>query len=201
MYSESMGKEYSRSACHSSFFLFGYTLIEILIVAMVMTLLFTVGYANYRDFQRRQIVTSFAKQIEGDLRLAQEYALGGRKPTSGCTQLDGYEFEINLSSQTYDIYPRCDGSRLTSIKSASLPPGVTISSSFPSGSVNFRVLGKGAEILGSGSFPASVMVGLTQQITSGSCAVQPWRFYPPQNCGAQWLHTVAITITQAGTIQ
>ena len=44
----------------------GYTLIEILVVISIMAILFTVGFAGYRDFSRRQVLLGAVNQIQGD---------------------------------------------------------------------------------------------------------------------------------------
>ena len=40
----------------------GFTLIELLIVVVTMTLLFGVGFANYRDFQKREYLKTADKE-------------------------------------------------------------------------------------------------------------------------------------------
>ena len=58
----------------------GFTLIELMVVMLIMSLLFGLGFANFRDFQRRQILEGAVRAVKGDLRYAQELALAGRKP-------------------------------------------------------------------------------------------------------------------------
>ena len=78
----------------------GYTLVELTIVVMIMAILFTVGYGNYRSYQRRQYLETAVRQVVSDLRLSQEYALSGRKPVdplgNACetSTLSGYRFII-----------------------------------------------------------------------------------------------------------
>ena len=64
----------------------GFTLIEILVSMTIIGFLFSFGYASFRDFSRRQALAGVVKQVQGDLRLAQQKALSGEKP-SGCTTL------------------------------------------------------------------------------------------------------------------
>jgi prepilin-type N-terminal cleavage/methylation domain-containing protein len=66
----------------------GYSLIEFLVVIMIVTILFGVGMANYRNSSRTQALDRATEQLKADLRLAREYASSGRKP-SGCDQLQG----------------------------------------------------------------------------------------------------------------
>ena len=82
----------------------GYTLIEILVSLPIVGLIFGIGYVNFRDFSRRQALAGVARMVKGDLRLAQEQALAGKKPTHAfcnpSNQLDGFNFRV-VSSQSY----------------------------------------------------------------------------------------------------
>lgn len=126
----------------------GYTLIEILIAVSIIGLLFGVGYANYRDFSRRQSALSILKNIQGDLRLAQQLALSGQKPDdTNCDSpntLSGYSFGV-LSATSYEIRPVCSGGAVSSAyKTVTLGPGATFSSPFPSPNpIVFKVIGNG----------------------------------------------------------
>ncbi len=87
----------------------GFSLIEVILVLGIIATLFAVGYANFRGYQRRQAIMSTARQIEGDIRLAQEYASQGKKPSTTCTgYLNGYIFVVNSDPvNTYDIIADC----------------------------------------------------------------------------------------------
>lgn len=121
----------------------GYTLIEVLIVVSILTIIFTVGFARYRDYERRQKVVTITRQVKGDLRLAQEEALSGRKP-SGCTGvLNGYFFR-RLNSSTYVIQANCTNATIE-VKRVELILGTTIN--FSSGdSILFKPIGSGTDI-------------------------------------------------------
>jgi type IV fimbrial biogenesis protein FimT len=86
----------------------GYTLVEVLVAIMIVTLMLTIGVASYREFSTRQALQSVGRQIIGDLRLTQEEALAGKKPVGACQVLDGYRFIISGSS--YSVVANCDGS-------------------------------------------------------------------------------------------
>ena len=58
-----------------------YTLIEILVGLTIVGLLFGFGFVSFRDFSRRQTLAGSAKKVQGDLRLTQESALSGKKPS------------------------------------------------------------------------------------------------------------------------
>lgn len=68
----------------------GYTIIEILIVLVIMSMFLSFGYARYKDFASRQLVDVATRQISGDLRLAQSEALSGSKPATCTGVLLGY---------------------------------------------------------------------------------------------------------------
>ena len=109
----------------------GYTLIELLIVIVIMSLITGIGFATYRDYQRRQEVVRVARQLKSDLRMAQEYAFSGIKPETNCTVLSGYAFRVEqFLSQSYYVTPHCEpeGQLSSHIKDVDMPAGITISS-------------------------------------------------------------------------
>lgn len=127
----------------------GYTLIEILVALSIVGLLFAIGYVNFRDFSRRQAIAGAAKTLQGDVRLAQQQALSGQKPSDlNCaapSTLIGYNFDVT-SSKEYQIYAVCSaGSSSVITKTVTLPSGINVSP----GSTNpilFKVLGSGTNI-------------------------------------------------------
>jgi prepilin-type N-terminal cleavage/methylation domain-containing protein len=121
----------------------GYTLIEILVVLTIIGLLFNFGYVSFRDFSRRQAVAGAAKTIQGDLRLAQENATSGQKP-SGCnTTLDSYGFNVQSSSR-YTIEANCAATPPI-VKDVTLASGIAISNPSPN-PLQFKILGQGTNI-------------------------------------------------------
>ncbi|MGA3292119.1 MAG: prepilin-type N-terminal cleavage/methylation domain-containing protein [Candidatus Microgenomates bacterium] len=143
---------------------YGYTLIELLVSLTIIGILFSVSYVGFRDFSRRQALTGVVKQVQGDLRLAQQDALSGTKPSSGCNSLDGINFSID-SSTTYSIYYVCDGAVLpVPVKpTATLPPEISISND--TNPIFFKGLGSGTNI------PAGSQATITvTQIQTGSQA-------------------------------
>ncbi|MEK7499274.1 MAG: hypothetical protein AAB649_01570, partial [Patescibacteria group bacterium] len=92
-----------------------------------------------------------AKQIKGDLRLAQEYALSQRKLCSdnSTDSLIGYQVEVSTNS--YEIFAVCDlpgGGPLDeiSIKTETIPTGFTLSRIPVDTIPRFNVLGRGVYI-------------------------------------------------------
>lgn len=129
----------------------GYTLIEILVVMTITGILFTVGYAQFREFSRRQLLTSARRQVEGDLRFAQELAQGNRKPES-CDNNDpllGYTVTFDTSSETYTISPDCTNATSDDDRVRQMPNGTQIQSASPT-TVQFKPLGQGTDLSPSG---------------------------------------------------
>ncbi len=126
----------------------GYTLIEVLVVISIMAILFTVGYAGYREFSRRQVLIGAVNQVQGDLRKAQQLALSGVKPNDPkCNSpelLNGYIFVIDSSGTAYSIQSSCTGGNVQSEDLVNLPLGISISIS--SGPLMFKVIGSGTNI-------------------------------------------------------
>lgn len=121
----------------------GYTLIEILVVLTIIGLIFAFGYANFRDFSRRQAVASAAKLIQGDLRFAQGNAITGQKP-SGCNEtLSSYAFRV-ISESQYVIRANC-GSVNLDVKTVDMSSDIILSIPSPN-PLKFKVLGQGTNI-------------------------------------------------------
>ena len=128
----------------------GYSIIELVVVLVIMAILFTVGFGNYRSYQKRQYLEGAVRQVKSDLRLAQEYALSGRKPPEPagnvCTTnaLVGYVFRME-SASTYSIYVRCATTDLIIKGPETLPPGVVVNPFPLVGGIDilFQILGKG----------------------------------------------------------
>ena len=125
----------------------GYTLIEILVAITIVGLLFGVGYANFRGFSQRQAVLNAGKLIQGDLRLAQQMALGGQKPDNvmcdSPNTLNGYNFKVYSTSE-YKIEADCSGGSVAT-KEVTLSPDVLLSTPVPN-PISFKVLGNGTNI-------------------------------------------------------
>lgn len=141
----------------------GYTLIEILVALTIVGLIFGIGYVNFRDFSRRQALTGTARSVMGDLRLAQEQALAGKKPTlAACNSpnlLNGYDFRVTGSS-SYQLEANCSGGSVVT-KSVTLPPGITSSTPSPN-PITFKILGQGTNLT------AEATITLTQTGSSNT---------------------------------
>ncbi len=128
-----------------------FTLIELLVGITIVSTLFGYGFVSYRDFTRRQALSSFSKQVQGDVRLTQTNALSGIKPqVSACDNtyvLDHYGFRV-VSSDQYDVFAKCSKVGVQTevvTKSVTLPEGITLT--IPSvNPITFKVLGEGNNI-------------------------------------------------------
>lgn len=133
-----------------------YTLIELLLAMTIISIVFTIGIASFRDFSRRQALTGILKTVVADLRSAQQFALTGRKPT-GCVTLSGYTFKIT-GQYTYELFANCTPSDI-SVKQINLTSNQIKISASPS-LVKFKVLGQGTDL------SAPLTITLTHDITS-----------------------------------
>jgi|WetSurSiteA1Bulk_404760.scaffolds.fasta_scaffold00731_1 prepilin-type N-terminal cleavage/methylation domain-containing protein len=157
----------------------GFTLIELLVVLTILGIVFSIGYANFRDYSRKQVLESFARQFRSDIRLAQENAIAGKKP-EGCTVLDGYlvEFTENL----YSVIAVCSPAQTFPIAEVFNPTGITTSPSyFPMPSFTFKALSSGVTF----SNEASAINGFQNIILSQ----------------VNTSNTVTITVTSGGEIK
>lgn len=145
----------SKKRSTNTFFLYwdkkgyGYTFVELLVVIATMVILFGVGYANLRDYQKRQYLESARRMVVSDLKLAQEYALAGK----GCTSVLEYYSFIIPSPSSYNIRVKCDNSPQPQlVKEVNMPQGIQISGFAPPPNLNdtdlrFYPLGKGTNIV------------------------------------------------------
>lgn len=142
---------------------FGYTLIEILVGLVIIGILFGAGIISYRDFSRRQVLASTARQVRGDLKLAQEYALSGEKPDETCTL---YGYRVKFTSDSYGIYSVCGPEEAVENKDdIVLPPGISLAASKTS--VTFLVLGQGTDLTASDE----LSLVLTQEATGNTVTI------------------------------
>lgn len=144
-----------------------YTFIEILVALTIVSLLFGIGYVSFRDFSRRQALNGTARSIVGDLRLAQEQAISGRKPSdlfcNPPNYLDGYNFRV-VSAQNYVLEASCSGGNVQT-KSVTIASDISLSVPSPN-PILFKSVAQGTNISG-----ASATVTLTQAGTANTRAI------------------------------
>ena len=83
----------------------GYTIIEILISVFILVIIFSSVQAGYRTFILQKSLETVKSQIISDLKLAQEYAMSGKKP-AGCSGLSGYQFRAYYNATPDNNYYR-----------------------------------------------------------------------------------------------
>lgn len=144
----------------------GYTIIEVLVALAIIGLIFGASYVSFRDFSRRQSLSSVVRNVRGDLRLAQGYATIGKKPEdakcTGVNVLDSYGFFVNASDE-YIIRAYCSGGAVD-ITTVRLPPDIEASTPSPN-PVSFKALAEGTNI------STSATITLSQISTGNSVAV------------------------------
>jgi type II secretory pathway pseudopilin PulG len=106
---QSKKKQNTKSKTDNPRFINGFTVLELLIVIMTMFLVFTVGMANLRGFQRRRVLEGAVVQVKSHLRLAQEMAISGAKPPAcSALKLESITFQRDVTTPTiYHIRARC----------------------------------------------------------------------------------------------
>jgi prepilin-type N-terminal cleavage/methylation domain-containing protein len=145
----------------------GYTLIELLVGITIISIVFTIGFAGFREFSRRQALSGVTKSIKADLRLAQQLSLTGQKPNSDqgtCTQLNGYTFKIESITE-YTISANCTNANRV-VKTVDLDTNVSISPNLSS--VQFKVLGQGTNLVTDYVISLSHSSGAAATITVGT---------------------------------
>lgn len=94
--------------------LYGFSLIEFLVVVSIFGIAASLITASYLNFERNQKVRGVASQLKSDLRLTQNRALSGDKGPGGkCaanSNLGGWYLAIEEGKQVYKIGGDCLGS-------------------------------------------------------------------------------------------
>jgi prepilin-type N-terminal cleavage/methylation domain-containing protein len=113
--------------------IFGFTLVELLIVVSVIAIMSSLGIAAYVNFNRTQIIVQTTDKIISDLRLAQSLASNNQRPTRpddptdkqgfcGSAALSGYSFRIT-GDHSYGLFAVCSSTPLSemNIHSVTVP--------------------------------------------------------------------------------
>lgn len=123
----------------------GFTLIETLVSISVISVLFLVGFAGFREFATRNELLEATKLVKQELLLAAQRAASGEKPI-GCTNnLNSYV--ASFVSSSFEVIADCgtpgvDAQDLV-IKKIDFTGGITKVGSAQS--ISFKVLSLGIE--------------------------------------------------------
>lgn len=124
----------------------GFTLIEILVSISIVSLLTGLTIAGYGTFNKKQTVKTAAYQLASNLRLAQQKAISGEKP-SGCTG-NLQSWQINITANNYSQVVVCINPDFsTTINTTVFPTNVTSST----GTITFSAM-TGSVTAGAGTY-------------------------------------------------
>ncbi|MBI2404698.1 prepilin-type N-terminal cleavage/methylation domain-containing protein [Candidatus Gottesmanbacteria bacterium] len=101
----------------------GFTILELLVSMGVILLVSGGVVAAFNNFNESQRVRQAALTLKGNVRYAQNKAVSGDKPTSGCVTLQGYT--VSFTGTSYSIQALCDGGLVGDSTTTSLPAGVS----------------------------------------------------------------------------
>ena len=129
----------------------GFSLVELLVVASIMAILFSLSMAYYNQFNRSQILNQAVLELKNNLRLAQSMASTGEKPSSDlvpCDSLEGYRVTfvagvVGGAPDSYQIQAQCSNGLKGAIKTFYFPAVVRFET-VPS-LIVFRVLAGGIQ--------------------------------------------------------
>lgn len=129
----------------------GFTLIELLVTSLAVGLILTIGLANYTRIRRQQAFHQAVKNVLADMRLAQDKAISGEKPTD-CRptsppyyELIGYQFEFSDTGDSYQIRALCQGLEVEPLYKEETIASDVIKTSGPD-SILFQVLTRGVDL-------------------------------------------------------
>lgn len=101
----------------------GFTLLEVLVAATVISLLSGISLVGYNRFQERQQLVAAKEQLRNDLRQAQQKALAGEKPAGWCNgagqNLTGWRL-VFTSATIYEIRGLCSSGAAVTDRSVTL---------------------------------------------------------------------------------
>lgn len=108
----------------------GFTLIEIIVVSLVISVFFALTVANYRFFNETKILEAETKKFAETLELAKKRTLSAEKKIS-CAggihtyDIDGVWYKVNWTASGYSLIPNGCSAEFT----YQLPDSFTITSS------------------------------------------------------------------------
>lgn len=85
---------------------YGFTLIELIVVITILSTTLALGLASYNGFNQKEKLRQAALNFKSALRLAQTKSISAEKPNIGCTAFNG--MRITFTSTTYTLRHHCD---------------------------------------------------------------------------------------------
>jgi Tfp pilus assembly protein PilE len=121
----------------------GYTILEIIVAVFILVILFSAVSAGYRQYILKRNLDSVKSQIISDIKLAQEYAIAGKKPPD-CDVLNGYIFSTFITGNRYTLTADCTNDQIVkTVETSKLATGINIQSDIV---VIFKTMGMGTNI-------------------------------------------------------
>jgi len=136
----------------------GFTLIELLITVSIISIIFSLGLAQYMKFNRQQILDQAVLELKTNLANAQNMALSGKKQcTSG--GFDGILVEA-INDKGYKISSSCDkGADKVVIGEYQFPQGVIRQGELTP--ILFKPLTGGTNLVADQTITLSLGMGMT----------------------------------------
>jgi prepilin-type N-terminal cleavage/methylation domain-containing protein len=85
----------------------GFTLIELIVTIVVVSILTTIGFISLRSSSRTQALNKIEREIKVGLEKAKNDAFYSKKPLSGCEIFAGNEFYLDIGNSLYTISAIC----------------------------------------------------------------------------------------------
>lgn len=189
-----------------------FTLVEILVTISLMVFFTTIGAANFQGANQRQAVDQAAERLRQAMFQAKSNAQSGKKDCLACGAVGGVcgqgdkslsGWQVLVGSNDFTVQGVCQGTTFGS-RSETLQSKVSTVASI--GSVLFRPLGQGTDLMSTASFGAKGdAIGISQTFTvSTSGEVSPIAYAtlaptntPPVGPSATPTRTPTPTVTAA----
>ena len=123
----------------------GFTLIEVVVSIAIGLLATSFILANYNSYNDTQSLKQAGLTLKNNLRFAQTKSSSGVKPSTPCTQLNGYS--VTFLTSSYAIQASCNPEGVTgTILTVTLPPNVSFITLPNPSTFSFNVLSRGTSL-------------------------------------------------------
>ncbi len=121
-----------------------FTLIELIIVVLIITIFSTLSFAFYNDFNQQTILKSEEKRLISVIELARKKAYSSDLYDPSCSNFLGYQVSIDSSGSSYSLLFNCNG--IFQTLASYYPSKVNVTISPTSVDIVFPPLGVGTNI-------------------------------------------------------